>query len=134
MHMTELKLRIDWSEIDIFGHVNNVMFFKYLQAARVNYWDLIGLSASYEKEQLGAMLASTQCNFKLPLFYPGNILIQTKVEFIKNTSFGFEHMVMNEKGEIAAEGKDVIVVYDYTRGVKAEIPEWLRNNLMKKQV
>jgi len=132
--MTELKLRIDWSEIDIFGHVNNVMFFKYLQAARVNYWDLIGLSASYEKEQLGAMLASTQCNFKLPLFYPGNILIQTKVEFIKNTSFGFEHMVMNEKGEIAAEGKDVIVVYDYTRGVKAEIPEWLRNNLMKKQV
>lgn len=41
---TELQLRIDWSELDYFQHVNNVAFFKYIQASRVNYWDIIGLS------------------------------------------------------------------------------------------
>ena len=34
-----LHLRIDWSEMDVFGHVNNVMFMKYVQAARVHYWE-----------------------------------------------------------------------------------------------
>lgn len=34
---TSLELRIDWSEMDLFGHVNNVAFFKYVQASRVNY-------------------------------------------------------------------------------------------------
>jgi len=35
---SKLPIRIDWSEMDLFGHVNNVMYFKYIQASRVNYW------------------------------------------------------------------------------------------------
>src|SRR5688500_10852052 len=126
---TELRLRIDWSELDLFGHVNNVMYFKYLQAARVNFWDLTGLSSSYEKDKLGAMLLSAQCQFKQPLFYPGNILIKTNVQFIKNTSFGLTHSVLNHKNELVATGEDVIVLYNYNTHVKSEIPDWLRGNI-----
>ncbi len=39
----KLDLRIDWSEIDLFGHVNNLAILKYVQAARVNYLELIDL-------------------------------------------------------------------------------------------
>ncbi len=124
-----LELRIDWSELDLFGHVNNVMYFKYLQAARVNYWDRTGLSESYERDRLGAMLLSTHCLFKQPLFYPGKITIKTKLEFIKNTSFGLQHHIFNDKNEIAAIGDDVIVFYDYNLNQKSNIPEWLRKNI-----
>ncbi len=41
---TNISLRIDWSELDVFGHVNNVAFNKYAQAARLNYVDTIGLN------------------------------------------------------------------------------------------
>ncbi|MCE3258723.1 MAG: hypothetical protein K0S12_364, partial [Bacteroidetes bacterium] len=36
-YKTEIKIQLDWSEMDLFGHVNNVAYFKYIQAARVNY-------------------------------------------------------------------------------------------------
>ena len=82
-----LTLRIDWSELDLFGHVNNVAFMKYVQAARVNYWEQIGLYKLYSDNKHGPMLASTHCEFKKPLFYPGEVIIHSQMEFIKNIMF-----------------------------------------------
>lgn len=41
-YKTEINLRIDWSDIDLLGHVNNVSYFRYIQASRVNYLELTG--------------------------------------------------------------------------------------------
>ena len=122
----QLELRIDWSELDLFGHVNNVAFFKYIQASRVNYWDLIGLSKMFHETRVGPMLVSAGCNFKRPLFYPEKIIVQARMDFIRNTSFGFLHRLLNEKGEIAAEAKDVMVMYDFNKEEKVPFPEALR--------
>ena len=46
-HPLRLSLRIDWSELDAYGHVNNVMIMKYMQAARVHYWEELGLQALF---------------------------------------------------------------------------------------
>jgi len=124
-----LSLRIDWSEMDLFGHVNNVAFFKYLQASRVNYWETIGLSAYFNQTHIGPILASSTCNFKKALHYPGNITVLVKVEFMKNTSFGLSHIILNDKNEIAAEGNDVIVMYDFNLSEKVAIPTWLRDKM-----
>ncbi len=126
LYHTKLELRIDWSELDYFGHVNNVSFFKYVQASRVNYWDSIGLTDSHRETQIGPMLASCACQFFKPLFYPGKIVVQVKVDFIRNTSFGFSHQIMNDKNEIAAEAKDVMVLYDFGKNEKVKFPDWLR--------
>lgn len=117
-----LNLRIDWSELDYFGHVNNVSFFKYIQAARVNYWDQIGLSQSHRETNIGPMLASCQCDFKKPLFYPGEIRIQSRVDYIKNTSFSICHQILNEQGELAAEARDVMVMFDFNTNTKIPFP------------
>lgn len=130
---TELKLRIDWSELDLFGHVNNVEFFKYIQASRVNYWDEIGLTHSFRDMKIGPMLASTNCRFKKPLFYPGNIIVLVKVDFIKNTSFGLSHVILNDQNEIAGEGEDIVVLFDYNANHKITIPPDIRNRIQKKE-
>lgn len=124
-----LKLRIDWSELDYFGHVNNVTFFKYMQASRVNYWEAIGLAQSYEETKVGPMLASAKCDFRRPLFYPGNIVIRASVELIKTTSFGMVHRILNEEGEVCAEGHDVMVMYDFSRNEKVAIPSIYREKI-----
>ncbi|HCS21712.1 MAG TPA: acyl-CoA thioesterase [Bacteroidetes bacterium] len=118
----KLPLRIDWSELDYFGHVNNVSFFKYIQAARVNYWDQIGLTQSHRETNIGPMLASCHCDFKKPLFYPGNITIQSRVDYIKNTSFSICHQILNEEGEVAAEARDVMVMFDFNTNAKTPFP------------
>lgn len=124
-----LNLRIDWSELDYFGHVNNVSFFKYIQASRVNYWDQVGLTESHRATNIGPMLATSKCDFKRPLFYPGNISILSRVEFIGNTSFSIVHKILNEEGDVAAEAQDVMVMFDFNKHQKIPFPADLRKKI-----
>ena len=125
-----LKLRIDWSEMDTYQHVNNVNFMKYMQSARVQFWEVSGLTKLYEETKKGPMLVSTKCDFKHPLFFPGNVTIKTKVEFIKNTSFGLYHRLYNAKGILCAEGHDVAVCFDFNVDKTFSIPDELRNIML----
>lgn len=117
-----LKLRIDWSDLDYFGHVNNVSFFKYIQAARVNYWDEIGLTQSHLETNIGPLLASCQCDFKQKLKYPGEVIIHSRVHFIKNTSFGIQHQLYNHHKELVATATDVLVMFNYNANQKTQVP------------
>ena len=119
--------------MDLFGHVNNVAFMKYVQAARVNYWEQIGLTKMHAEKKQGPMLASTACTFLKPLHYPGNITVQTRLEFIKTTSFGLRHQILNEKSEVCAEGHDVVVMFDFDLGQKMEIPMEIRLGIEKRE-
>jgi len=121
-----LSLRIDWSELDLFGHVNNVAYFKYIQASRINYWETIGLTRLYEEQQIGPMLAASSCKFLKPLFYPGEITVQARVDFIKTSSFGIHHRILDGWGETAAEAEDVIVLFDFAKNEKMAVPEEMR--------
>lgn len=46
---SRLAMRLDWSEMDMFGHINNVMYAKFVQAARVNYWEMVGLNSMFNQ-------------------------------------------------------------------------------------
>jgi len=122
----KLQLRLDWSEMDLFGHINNVMYFKFIQASRVNYWEHVGLMRDYYKDKIGPILVSTGCQFSKPLFYPDNITVEVRVEFIKTTSIGLHHRILNSKNEFSAEAHDVIVLYNFTKNEKVPIPMELR--------
>lgn len=126
---TKLELRIDWSEIDLFEHVNNVAITKYIQSARVNYLETIGLMELQSKTKNGPILASTTCQFRKPLFYPGQVTIYSSVEFIKNTSFGIRHIIYNEQNEISAEAQDVVVFFDFNNNTKLIIPNEIRERI-----
>lgn len=129
MQETTLILRIDWSELDAFGHVNNVMFYKYIQAARVQFWEQIGLYNQYKNEGIAPLLASANIDFKKTLMYPGSVTIQYTPAFIKNTSFGLEYTLLNENNEIVALGRDTMVLYDFNKNEKLSIPDDLRVNI-----
>lgn len=125
----KLQQRIDWSELDLFGHVNNVMFLKYAQTARVNYWEQIKLYQHFLSTKQGPMLASVTCQFRKPLFYPGNITIYTKMKAIGNTSFCMLHHIIDDNNKLVAEVEDVIVMYDFYKEEKMFFNEFFRKNV-----
>jgi acyl-CoA thioester hydrolase len=106
-----------------------VAYFKYIQASRVNYWEVSGLSSSFATTKTGPILLSTSCLFIKPLHYPGNIVAEASVEFIKNTSFGIHHRIFNEQDELVAEAQDVIVTYDFNNNVKVKVPDEFRKSV-----
>ena len=121
-----LKLRIDWSEMDTYQHVNNINFMKYMQSARVQFWEVTGLAQMHAKTKRGPMLVSTHCDFKNPLFYPGNVHIKTSISFIKNSSFGLHHELFNDENKLCAVGQDVAVCFDFKENKTFRVPESLR--------
>ena len=126
-----LEIRVDWSDLDLYQHVNNVSYMRYLQSGRVNFWEATGIYENYNKSNRGTMLVSTHCDFKKSLYYPGKAVVKTKLGYIKNSSFSLNHIILNEKGEICAEGEDVVVCYDFDENKTFRIPDELRTILKK---
>ena len=124
--ITQLQHRIDWSEMDLFGHVNNVSFFKYVQAARVNYWEQVGINQLHKAQNIGPTLASVSCRFKKPLHFPGEVIIHTQTAWIKNSSFQLVHLLYNSQNELVAEAEDVVVLFNYNTNEKVEIPSAIK--------
>lgn len=126
-----LKLRIDFSDLDMYRHVNNVSYMRFLQSGRVNFWEATGIYQLYENTNTGTMLVSTHCDFKKSLFYPGHAVVKTKLESIGTTSFKLKHLVLNDKNELCAEGMDVVVCFDFEKKETFPIPEELRAAISK---
>ncbi len=121
-----IDLRIDWSDLDMYKHVNNLTFIRFMQTGRALFWEATGLTEIYEATHRGPMVVSTHCDFKKSLYYPGTAIVKTKLAFIKNSSFGLDHIILNEDMEICAEGRDVAVCFDFNLNKTYTIPENLR--------
>jgi acyl-CoA thioester hydrolase len=125
MKKLKSETRVDWADLDLFGHVNNVIFFRYIQSARVNFCEQVGLTSLNNANMLSFMVASSQCTYKKPLHYPGVVTIQTQCNWTKNSSFQLSYVLYN--GEtLIAEGEDVLVVFDHVKKEKVNIPHDLR--------
>lgn len=121
-----LELRIDWSDLDMYQHVNNLTFVRFMQSGRVNFWEATGLGELFLKTNRGPILVSTHCDFKKSLHYPGKAIIKTRLAYLKNSSFGLDHLILNENNEVCAEGRDVAACYDFNTNETYPIPEDLR--------
>jgi acyl-CoA thioester hydrolase len=126
---TRLELRIDWSEIDLFGHVNNLAIMKYVQAARVCFLETIGLMQLQSETKVGPILASANCQFCKPLFYPGKVTVFSSAGLVKDSSFEIQHAIYDESGNVAAQAKDIIVYFDFIQHTKRSIPANLREKI-----
>jgi len=126
----KLELRIDWSELDVLGHINILAILKYIQAGRVNYLESMGLLPLKPENRTGPIIASTTCQFRKPLFYPGKVTVYSTVDLIKNTSFRIQYEVLNDDAEIVAEAHDIIVFYDFDKNTKLVLPEGLKRKII----
>lgn len=127
----EVKLRIDWSDLDMYQHVNNLTFMRFMQSGRVKFWEATNLSKIFEETNRGPMLVSSHCDFIKSLYYPGIAIVKTKLAYMKNSSFALDHVILNEQNEVCAEGRDVAVCYDFHMEKTYPIPEDLRMVMSK---
>ena len=126
----ELKLRIDWGDQDLLGHVNNVSIIRYLQAGRVMFMENIGLPA-FPKMKTGPIEAATEIQFRKQLHFPGNILVKTRIREVKTTSIILDHQVYDDAGELAVSAMEVIVHFDFVRQCKIQLTDEIRENIEK---
>ena len=127
-----IEFPVAWGEMDAMGHVNNIVYFRYFESARIAYFEKMDLMGYMTETGIGPILAAASCKFKIPLSYPDHVLIGTKVASIDEDRFVMEYVVFSKKHQkVAAEGDGVIVTYNYREGKKAAVPEVVRKRIIR---
>ena len=127
-----LNQAVVWGDMDAFGHVNNTVFFRYFEDARWQFFNQFGVNEYKEKHNVGPILASTTCNFRLPLTFPDRIQIGARYDIVAPKKIIMTYAVYSEQHEaIAAEGESLLVYYDYQRGQSCAIPTDVLNQIQR---
>ena len=127
-----IETPVAWGEMDSLGHVNNIVYFRYFESARMAYFGEVGFWGHMEETGVGPILASTQCRFRLPLEYPDTVSIGARSREIGDDRFVMEYVVVSHRyRKVAAEGSGLIVVYDYRAKSKAPLPDEIRKRIQE---
>lgn len=125
-----VEIPVQWGDMDAYGHVNNTVFFRWFESARMAYFERCGFTKSHIDDRIGAILHSTSCRFRQPLFYPDRVEVGARVTTMEADRFTMEYHVLSlGTGKLAAEGSGVIVSFDYKEGKKAAVPAIVRERV-----
>ncbi|HTA64848.1 MAG TPA: thioesterase family protein [Xanthomonadaceae bacterium] len=121
---TELSVR--WRDLDAFNHVNNAMYLRYLEEARLRW--LLTLEGPWMDENVAPVVASALLNFKRPISWPEDVIVELFVDRIGNSSFTLGHRIWSAKDAsmLYCDGHIVMVWFDKRSGKSAPLPESVR--------
>lgn len=126
-----IEFPIAWGEMDAMNHVNNIIYFRYFESARIAYFEKMGLISYMKETGVGPILATTSCTFRIPLSYPDTVRIGAKVVHIKEDRFFMHYLIVSAKHQkVAAEGDGVIVTFNYREGRKVTVPEVIKQKIL----
>ena len=94
-----VEIPVAWGEMDAFQHVNNVVYFRYFESARIAYSVKIGLHAYREQTGIGPILGSTSCKYKLPLTYPDTVSVGARTTAIEDDRFTMQYAIVSHRTE-----------------------------------
>jgi acyl-CoA thioester hydrolase len=121
---------VAWGDMDANGHVNNTVYFRYIEHARLRYFDVLGFSTLQRETGIGPILSWTDCRFRRPLAYPDNVSIGTRIRDIQADRFVMDSIIVSHNAKhLAAEGKQHVVIYDYHNHHKAPLPDDVRRRI-----
>jgi acyl-CoA thioester hydrolase len=119
-----------WGEMDSYQHVNNTVYFRYFENARLEYVRRLDWPAFEQATGIGPILQATQARFRRALSYPDTIGITAKLLSMEEDRFVLEHKVISQQlRDVAAVGTGTVVTFDYRNGQKVPIPEELKRRI-----
>jgi acyl-CoA thioester hydrolase len=124
VHTMEMPIR--WGDMDAMGHVNNTVYFRYLETARIDWFRVIGCDVNPRGE--GAVIVNAFCTFHKQLEYPGDIVVKMYASDVGRTSFESWATIerIDTPGVVYASGGATTVWVDFPKQKSTPLPDRLR--------
>ena len=124
VHTEAIPIR--WGDMDAMGHVNNTAYFRYMEQARISWFDALGVRPS--PQGAGPVIINASCTFIKQLVYPGVVEGRTDGGKVGNSSFEtwLEMRPGYDPGTLYAEGAAKVVWVDFQQGKSTALPEKIR--------
>jgi len=125
-HVARIPIR--WGDMDAMGHVNNTVYFRYMEQTRIDWFDRLLPRAG--RDGRGIVIVSTTCHFRRALTFPGTVEVKLYVGAPGASSVPtFYEMRVDDDPEPYATGEAVVVFIDAAKGKPVRIPDGLRARL-----
>ena len=123
IHVTKMPIR--WGDMDAYGHVNNTVYFRYMEQARVEWIEAMAIPVRPGGE--GPVIINASCTFLVPMTYPGTVEVRTLVGRPGRSSVQTQvemRIVGDER--LFAEGAAKVVWMDTQTGKSVPLPAHVR--------
>ena len=127
-YKTALETR--FADFDMMGHVNNAVYFTYMEIARSKYWNH---AIQWDWKKTGVVIAQASLDYILPIFIEDKISMYVRTSKIGNSSFELEYILVKlvlGKEEICNRGKTTCVAFDYATKRSFPIPKEERERMI----
>ncbi|MDD5297907.1 MAG: thioesterase family protein [Rhodocyclaceae bacterium] len=127
IHVCRIPIR--WGDMDAYGHVNNTVYFRYAEQARIEWLEDAGYGAGASQDE-GPVIVNASCTFLIPMSYPGTVELKTYVGHIGRSSFATYYEMRIEGDErLFADGAAKVVWMSPRTGKSVPLPDILRRLL-----
>lgn len=124
-------LRTRFSDVDVYGHVNNVKYFEYFQEARIGTMGRIWEGVDDDALQVPMVLAQMNVDYRTPIFFrPEPYDVYSSVSHVGNSSFVIESEILDGE-RLLSRARAVIVTFDPTTQKAAPAPDIYRELLIR---
>jgi acyl-CoA thioester hydrolase len=122
----EMRFAVRWGEMDAMGHVNNTVYFRYLENARIAWMEAIGCHPDPRGE--GLVIVNAFCNFYRQLEFPAEVLLKLYVSDPGRATFDTWGTMerVDRPGEICAAGGATMIWVDFPQQKAKTLPDWMR--------
>jgi acyl-CoA thioester hydrolase len=120
---------VRFRDIDSFSHVNNAVYFTYLEIARNAYWTK--LFGPRRQRQANFIIARAELDYRTQANEEDSLLVGIRVSSIGTSSFEFRYAIVEEGSRrVIAEGASVQVMFDYKANQKVPMPEAVKDRIL----
>jgi acyl-CoA thioester hydrolase len=124
VHATRMPIR--WGDMDAMGHVNNTVYFRYMEQARIEwFYEFARKIGTRPYVEQGPIIINATCTFLEPLVYPGEIEVKMFIGEVGRSSFG-SHYEIAMASKQYAEGAAKMVWIDRKTGKSIQLPQPVR--------
>ena len=115
-----------WGDMDALGHMNNTVYFRYLEQVRISWFDGIGRDCRTRAE--GPILGSIVCRFVLPAVYPAELEVTLVAGAPRRSTFSLHSEIRShdDPRRVYARAEALMVWIDLKAGKSRPLPEWMR--------
>ena len=95
-----------WGEMDAFNHLNNVVYYRYAESARIGYLQALGMFDG----NMVTVLAQSSCQYLRPVTYPDTLLLGVRCQRLGNTSIVIEYSYYSCAQKAIVATADAVIV------------------------
>lgn len=122
----EERIRVRFRDVDAMKHVNNAVYFTWMESARTEYY--LEARGVQKVDEVDIIVARATCEYKRGVRFGEEVVVRVWPCRVGTTSFDLAYELRVGE-EVVALGHTVQVSYDYARRAKKPIPDGLRTAL-----